>query len=63
MKELADENNENYSTRTRVIYTYKAKEKSATAAKTVDVTTKPFIIYLSGIDTEGEVPSSSTVIW
>ena len=59
MKDLADENNENYSKRTKVIYTYKAKEKSATSAKIVDVTSKPFIIYLSGIDTEGEVSSVS----
>ena len=59
MKDLADENNNNYEARTKVIYVYKAKEKSATSAKVVDVTSKPFIIYLSGIDTEGEVSSVS----
>ena len=59
MKDLADENNSNYSKRTKVIYVYKEKEKSATSAKIVDVTSKPFIIYLSGIDTEGEVSSVS----
>ena len=59
MKDLADENNDNYSIRTKVIYTFKAKERSATTARTVDVTSKPFNIYLSGIDTEGEVSSVS----
>ncbi|MBR1376431.1 MAG: LCP family protein [Bacilli bacterium] len=59
LKKLAEEENETYLSKTRTIYNYHIKEESTTVAKTVDVTKKPFNIYVSGIDTYGEIASVS----
>lgn len=44
---------------TRVIYKFKIRLKVKDNAKDVDVTNKPFNIYISGIDTFGEISSVS----
>ena len=59
LKELAVEANSEYGTKTKSIYTIKVKEKSSVVVKNVDVTGKPFNVYLSGIDTYGEITSKS----
>ena len=52
---------DNYSTfykSSRVLDTFKIRVKNASAAKAVD-TTKPFVVYISGIDTYGDVSAVS----
>lgn len=59
LKSLAEENNSNYATKTKVIYTFSVEEKSEVVVKEVDVTKKNFNIYISGIDTYGSISSVS----
>lgn len=59
MKKMAEENNASYASKTKVIYTFKIVEDSMTTAKSVDVTNTPFNVYISGIDTFGEIASVS----
>lgn len=59
LKALAEENNENYITKTKVLHKFYIEEKSTAVAKEIDVTKKPFNIYMSGIDTYGSIASVS----
>ena len=43
----------------RVIYTFKVRIKTESTLKEVNVTKEPFAVYLSGIDTYGEISSVS----
>lgn len=52
-------NIENFSDKTKVIYTFSITVKTSNISKDLDVTKKPFSIYLSGIDTYGEISSVS----
>lgn len=59
VKEIMSEEIENFESNTKVIYTFTIKVKSDSTLKDVDVTEKPFTIYMSGIDTYGEISSVS----
>lgn len=49
----------NFKKDTRVIYTFEISTKINDIVRDVDITKKPFTIYLSGIDTYGTIESSS----
>lgn len=59
IKNILMEEIENFEETTKVIYSFSVKVKSDTEVKNVDVTKKPFAIYISGIDTYGEISSVS----
>lgn len=50
---------ENFSENTEVIYEFSIVVKTSDISKDLDVTKKPFNIYVSGIDTYGEISSVS----
>lgn len=56
---LIYEENEEFRDTTKVIYNFKIKVKTKNTLKEVDVTKKPFAVYISGIDTYGEISSVS----
>lgn len=56
---IIKEESADFENDTRVIYTFKIKIKEEDNAKDVDVTSKSFNIYISGIDTFGEIASVS----
>ena len=59
IKSIMEEENADFSKKYKVIYSFKIKVKSESTVKDVDVSKKPFVIYLSGIDTYGEISSVS----
>ena len=59
MRTIVNEEIENFENSTRIIYTFKIKIESDTSGKEVNVTEEPFAIYISGIDTYGEISSVS----
>ena len=56
---MIKESDSSFEENTKVIYKFSIKIKSNAKAKDVDVTTKPFTIYVSGIDTYGKISSVS----
>ena len=56
---MVNEDNPDFNSKTKVIYKFVIKLKSKTRAKDVNVTSKSFNIYISGIDTYGEITSVS----
>lgn len=58
-REIIDETKENFTKDTKVIYTIEVKYKTEDIAKNVDVKKETFNIYLSGIDTYGDISSVS----
>lgn len=56
---LLEDNHPDFNFKTRVIkqYTYKAEAKDI--SKNVDVTTKPFNVYITGIDTYGTISTKA----
>ena len=59
IKNIMSEEIEQFQILTKVIYTFTIKVSVESTLKEVDVTTKPFAIYISGIDTYGEISSVS----
>lgn len=59
IKNIMSEEIEQFETLTKVIYTFTIKVNVESTLKEVDVTRKPFAIYISGIDTYGEISSVS----
>ena len=59
IKSIMEEENAEFSKKYKVIYTFKVKVESKSTVKDVDVSKKPFVLYLSGIDTYGEISSVS----
>lgn len=59
MKKMISEELSDFESKTKVIYTFTIKTKINSNAKDVNVITKPFSIYISGIDTYGEISSVS----
>ena len=57
-RQTIEESRVNFSTETRVIITYKY-EKELEDANSVDVVSEPFIVYISGNDTYGEIAETS----
>jgi len=56
---MVNEDDPEFNNKTKVIYKFVIKIKSNTKAKDVNVTRKPFNIYITGIDTYGEISSVS----
>ena len=56
---MFEENHENFASETKEIWSYEVDSKVKSFAKNVDVTSKPFTIYISGIDTYGKVSTVS----
>ena len=59
IKSIMEEEDAEFSKKYKVIYTFKVKVATKSTAKDVDVSKKPFVLYLSGIDTYGEISSVS----
>lgn len=55
---LVDQDKETFDTDTRVIYQV-LKDEGSVNSKSVDVTEKPFLVYISGNDQYGEIPTVS----
>lgn len=53
------EENDALTTSLKYIYTIKVKARVNVTAKKIDVTKDPFIVYISGIDTDGEISNVS----
>ena len=58
-KLLLDEELEEFTDKTKVIYTFSIDVNVETIAKNAEVTSDTFIVYLSGIDTYGQISSVS----
>lgn len=58
-KDIIEELDTDFESKTKVVYTFSLKYKSEDISKNVDVTKDPFAIYISGIDTYGEINSVS----
>ena len=56
---LIEETDAEFVNKTKVIHTFSIKYKAEDISKNVDVTNAPFAIYISGIDTFGEINSVS----
>ena len=59
IKNIMAEEIENFEKDTKVIHTFTIKTKVETTLKEVNVTKKPFAVYISGIDTYGQISSVS----
>lgn len=59
IKDIMGEEKEEFLSTTKVIHTFTIKTQIETILKEVDVTNSPFAIYISGIDTYGEISSVS----
>lgn len=59
IKEIMEEEIEKFKTSSKVIYSFTIKTEVETTLKEVDVTKQSFAIYISGIDTYGEISSVS----
>ena len=58
-KGIIEETNENFEKDTKVIYTIEVKKKTESIVKNVDVKKETFNIYITGIDTYGDISSVS----
>ena len=59
IKNIFNEENQNFESSIKVIYSFKVKIKAESTLKDANVTEEPFAIYISGIDTYGEISSVS----
>jgi len=59
MKTIIEEQLIEFSDTVRVLHTFSIKTEVESTVKDVNVTAKPFIVYISGIDTYGEISSVS----
>jgi len=59
IKNIMEEELVDFTDTTKIIYTFTIKVEIETTLKEVDVTKEPFAIYISGIDTYGEISSVS----
>lgn len=56
-KSILDEQIENFDSNVKILYKFSIKKESKVEADEIDVTKKSFNIFLSGIDTYGEIDS------
>lgn len=56
---IFEENHENFGEETRIVYSFEIEEEIEDVTTAVDVTTAPFNLYISGIDTYGPVSTVS----
>ena len=59
VKEIMEEESKTFAKSIKTLYTFTIKVEVESTLKDVDVTKEPFAIYLSGIDTYGEISSVS----
>lgn len=59
IKNIMSEEIEKFEKDTKIIHTFTIKTKVETTLKEVNVTKKPFAVYISGIDTYGQISSVS----
>ena len=59
IKSVIDEEFEDFSSSVKTIYSFTIKDEVKTIVKEVEVTEEPFAIYISGIDTYGQISSVS----
>lgn len=59
VKTIMEEENAEFMNSIKVLYTFTIKVEVESTLKDVDVTKEPFAIYISGIDTYGEIASVS----
>ena len=59
LKDIMKEEADNFESLTKVIYTFTIKTQVETTLKEVDVTKESFALYISGIDTYGQISSVS----
>lgn len=59
IKNIMEEEIANFEKDTKVIHTFTIKTKVETTLKEVNVTIEPFAVYISGIDTYGQISSVS----
>lgn len=59
IKNIMQEEISEFEQLTKIIYSFTIKAKVETTLKEVNVTNKPFAVYISGIDTYGEISSVS----
>lgn len=59
IKNILEEEMDGFAEAIKVIYTFKVKIKTQSTLKEANVTKEPFAIYISGIDTYGEISSVS----
>lgn len=57
--EIAKEENENFASNTKVIYKFSIDIATKDMEKDVDITKKPFNVFIAGIDTYGKISSVS----
>ena len=57
--EIAKEENENFASNTKVIYKFSIDIATKDMVKDVDITKKPFNVFIAGIDTYGKISSVS----
>lgn len=58
-KSIIEEYDDKFKENTNVIYTFSTNLKAEDISKSIDVVSKPFSIYISGIDTYGKISSVS----
>lgn len=58
-RSLLDEEHPAFNTETKIIYTYKIPKKVKKLGKAVDVNKEPYNVYISGLDTYGEISTQS----
>ena len=58
-KTMMEENDDSLKYRTTTIDTYKYSKKLSNVSKNIDITNEQFIIYISGIDTYGDISDVS----
>lgn len=59
IKDIMEEEYTNLSSKTKIIYTFTVETQVETTLKEVDVTEESFAVYISGIDTYGQISSVS----
>lgn len=58
-KDILDEENKTFKDNTKIIYTITKRVEIEKTAKEVGITTEPFIVYISGMDTYGSITKTS----
>ena len=59
IKDIMEEEYQDLSSKTKIIYTFTVETQVETTLKEVDVTEESFAVYISGIDTFGQISSVS----
>ena len=58
-EKILEENYDNYLSKTKILYSFSIEVEQEDITKTIDITKNPFNIYISGIDTYGNIGTVS----